>query len=151
MIKEIDDPRMKERIAKRVLNDLPEWFGIPENTRAYIKNSRTMPFFAISVDEEAVGFVSLKETSRHAAEIHCIGILKKYHRSGYGKRLFAAFEDYAIRKGYRLLQVKTLKAGTNEDYDRTHAFYRSLGFLDLEVFPTLWDAHNPCQVMIKPL
>ena len=32
VIKEINDKTEKERISKEVLNDLPEWFGMPEST-----------------------------------------------------------------------------------------------------------------------
>lgn len=32
IVKEIIDKKEKERIAREVLNDLPEWFGIPEST-----------------------------------------------------------------------------------------------------------------------
>ncbi len=31
----------------------------------------------------------------------------------------------------------------------TNAFYESLGFEELEYFPTLWDEWNPCQVYVK--
>lgn len=45
------------------------------------------------------------------------------------------------------MQVKTVKMGMYEDYDRTNRFYLSLGFKELEVLP-LWDEANPCQVYI---
>jgi hypothetical protein len=32
MIKEVRDPSIKESIARLVLNDLEEWFGMPEYT-----------------------------------------------------------------------------------------------------------------------
>ncbi len=37
MIKQIIDKEIKKFIAKKVLDDLPEWFGIPEYTKNYIK------------------------------------------------------------------------------------------------------------------
>ena len=30
-------------------------------------------------------------------------------------------------------------------------YYKSLGFKELEVFPTLWDEANPCQIYIMGL
>jgi hypothetical protein len=36
-------------------------------------------------------------------------------------------------------------------YDLTNAFYVSCDFYVLEVFPTLWDEWNPCQVMVHHL
>ena len=45
------------------------------------------------------------------------------------------------------MQVKTVKMGVYEDYDRTNRFYLSVGFRELEVLP-LWDEANPCQVYV---
>ncbi|MDD2561466.1 MAG: hypothetical protein PHP07_07230 [Eubacteriales bacterium] len=49
------------------------------------------------------------------------------------------------------MQVKTVEAGHYPEYDRTIAFYEGMGFLRLEVFPTLWDERNPCLVLVKAL
>ena len=35
-VKEIRDRKEKEEIAREILNDLPEWFGLPESTEEYI-------------------------------------------------------------------------------------------------------------------
>ena len=49
------------------------------------------------------------------------------------------------------IQVKTVKMGVYEDYDKTNLFYLSLGFKELEVFPKLWDEANPCQIYIMSI
>lgn len=49
------------------------------------------------------------------------------------------------------MQVKTVKMGVYEDYDKTNLFYQALGFNELEVFPLLWDEANPCQVYIMSI
>jgi len=41
--------------------------------------------------------------------------------------------------------------GRYDIYDDTNRFYLSLGFRELEVFPTLWDEGNPCQVYIMAI
>lgn len=151
MIKQIFDQETKKTISKKVLDDLPEWFGIPEYTQNYIIESSLLPFFAAYVDGEPVGFISLKETSPEAAEIYCMGVMKKYHRKHIGKQLFKKLEEYAKEKGYKLIQVKTVQFGKYECYDKTNLFYRSLGFYKLEVFPTLWDEWNPCLILVKPI
>jgi len=147
----INDPQRKREIAREVLLDLPEWFGIPESTEEYIRESGQMPFFAAFEGEEAVGFMALKETSPDACEIYVTGVKKRVHRCGAGRALFAAFEEYARERGYRFAQVKTVAPGHYPEYDATVAFYRSVGFLPLEVFPTLWDESNPCLIMVKAL
>ena len=84
-------------------------------------------------------------------ELHVMGILKEYHRKGIGRQLFLKAKEDAIRKGYSFLQVKTVQMGRYEKYDDTNRFYLSLGFQEFEVFPTLWDEQNPCQVYVMSL
>jgi len=50
------------------------------------------------------------------------------------------------------LQVKTVAAtSSSKEYAETREFYRRRGFTPIEVFPTLWDAHNPALQSIKVL
>ena len=49
-IKEITDKKEKEIISRDILNDLPEWFGMPESTEEYIKDSQDKPFLACFID-----------------------------------------------------------------------------------------------------
>ena len=151
MIIQLHDSEEKRRIAKEVLHALPDWFGMPEYTRKYIENSAAMPFWAAYSDGKAVGFVALKETSPHAAEVYVMGVLPEYHRCGLGRLLYEAFELYARSSGYSFTQVKTVKMGHYDEYDRTNRFYTAMGFRELECFPTLWDEWNPCQIYIKAI
>ena len=49
------------------------------------------------------------------------------------------------------MQVKTVAMGHYVEYDATNRFYQSLGFQELEIFPTLWGEKNPCQIYVMPL
>lgn len=154
MIVRIEEKDRKETIAKAILAELQDWFGIPESTAEYVKNSRELPFWAAVGEQEAgreAGFLVLKETSPDTAEIYVMGVLPKYHRSGIGRQLAAAGIAYAGEQGYTFLQVKTVQEGHYEEYDRTNRFYKSIGFKELECFPTLWDEWNPCQVLVMSL
>ena len=84
-------------------------------------------------------------------ELAVMGVKQPYHRQGLGRALFAAAKQYAVQAGYAFMQVKTVKMGLYEDYDRTNLFYQSLGFREFEVFPTLWDENNPCQIYVMYL
>ncbi len=148
MVKRITDKDEKESIASEILNDLPEWFGIPESTAQYVRESREMPFWACFDKLEPVGFIALKQTSDYTAEIFVTGVKKRAHRQGIGRKLFESFYQFAKEAGYEFIQVKTVDAGHYDEYDRTRFFYEELGFRKLEVFPELWDTHNPCLVMI---
>jgi len=151
MIVEIKDSEQKAKIASAILSDLPEWFGIPKHTKNYIETSKDLPFFAAYVDKQPIGFIVLKSTSDFTAEIYCMGVLKAHQHQGFGRLLLKRFESYARKHGYKLIQVKTVEQGKYEEYDATNAFYRSMGFYEVEVFPSLWDEWNPCQLFIKTI
>ena len=149
IIKEIVDIKEKEKISREILNDLPEWFGMPESTEEYITDSQDKPFIACFMDNEAVGFVVLNATSEDCADIFVMGVKKKFHRMGIGTKLNDAYEKLAKKLGYTYTQVKTVQTGHYKEYDITNNFYKSVGYKELEVFPTLWDEWNPCQIYIK--
>lgn len=147
-ILQICDPDKKAEIVSDVLSDLPEWFGLPDNTKEYIEDSRTLLLWAAKSRDEIIGFVTLKSTSEDTAELHCMGVKKAFHRLGAGTLLYQALEKSA-KTNYKYLQVKTVDEGHYKEYDQTIAFYKKMGFSKLEVFPDLWDEWNPCLVMVK--
>ena len=84
MIFIIEDNWQKEQIARDVLSELPEWFGLPESTEEYINCSKEMPFWADIEDKQPRGFITLKETSPYTVELYVMGVLKEYHRNKIG-------------------------------------------------------------------
>lgn len=150
-IEQIEHADAKQTIARQILETLPEWFGLEDARESYIRESAGQTFFAAFDGEQAVGFLCLKETGRDTLELSVMGVLKAYHRRGIGKALVVSGKTFATESGYSFLQVKTVQMGRYEVYDRTNRFYLSLGFKELEAFPTLWDAWNPCQVYILSL
>ena len=150
-ITRITDDQQKQAIARRILWALPEWFGIPESREAYIADSVGRIFFCAMEGDEPIGFLYLKETGAATVELAVMGVLKTHHRRGVGRALFDAARAAARETGYAFLQVKTVQMGRYPDYDATNRFYLALGFREFEVFPTLWDEHNPCQVYVMAL
>ena len=149
--KRIECDNTREVIARTILESLPDWFGIPESTEEYIADSKGRPFFCAYADDVPVGFLYLKETGRHTVELAVMGVLKEYHRQGVGRKLFAEAKNEAKQLGYSFIQVKTVQMGRYDIYDDTNRFYLSLGFKELEVFLTLWDECNPCQIYIMAI
>ena len=47
----------KQRIAREILEALPDWFGIPEAREQYIKESADQPFFAAYDSNKPIGFL----------------------------------------------------------------------------------------------
>ena len=150
-IKEIIAAKEKQEITRTILEALPDWFGIEESREEYIKISAGLLFYAAFDKEKPIGFICLKETGRDTAEVCVMGVLKEYHHRGIGTALFKDLKNAAIQDGYSFLQVKTVQMGKYDDYDATNRFYLSLGFKEFEVFPTLWDESNPCQIYVMSL
>ena len=154
--------------CEAVLRALPDWFGIEESIREYVRDVEKLPTFvaeevvgdaggdAATVAAEAggavVGLLAVASHSAVAAEIQVIGVLADRHRGGIGRALLAAAEGWLRERGVRYLTVKTLSS-TDPDpgYAGTRAFYEATGFVPLMELPTLWGAGNPCLVMLKTL
>lgn len=52
---EIINHGQKEAIAKDILLQLPEWFGVPESTMSYITGVKDKPFWVAYVDDTPMG------------------------------------------------------------------------------------------------
>ena len=150
VIKEVKGEDQKMAVVAEILRDLPEWFGIPESTQAYIEGAKDLRVWAAYQEGDLLGFVSLSYSSEDCAEIDCLGVKKAHQVRGIRSQLLATLESEACKK-VDYLQVKTVAEGSNKNYDRTNVFYRSLGFKKLEIFPSLWDPQNPCQILIKKI
>ena len=151
MIIEITDPNEKQAIARKVLEALTDWFEIEKSREKYISGCADWTFFAAQEEDESIGFLCLKETGKATVELAVMGVLKDHHRSGVGRELVERAKEAARAQGYEFMQVKTVKPGVYEDYDRTNLFYISCGFKEFEVIPLLWDEANPCQIYVMSL
>ncbi len=150
-IVEISADAEKRYIARCILEALPEWFGIPEAREEYIRESADKTFFSAYNDDKPIGFLYLKQTGKDTVELAVMGVLKEFHRNGVGKALFECAKKACVEKGFSFIQVKTVQMGKYDEYDITNRFYLSLGFKELEVFPTLWDKWNPCQIYVMAI
>ena len=151
MVSEVIGAEEKRAVARRILEALPDWFGVEESRERYIRESADQIFFKAERAGVPVGFLCLKETGRDTAELAVMGVLQEHHRQGIGRKLFEAARDRAAAAGYEFLQVKTVRMGMYGDYDRTNRFYLSLGFREFEVQPELWGPENPCQIYVMSL
>lgn len=140
-------------ICEPILRAVPAWFGIESAIVEYVANIDALPtFLALDAHEDAVGFMTLKRHAPESGELYVLAVLEAWHRRGVGAALLTTVENWLRREGVRFLQVKTLAPSVPyEPYERTRLFYTAMGFVPLEVFPTLWDPRNPCLQMIKSL
>ena len=133
-----------------MLRDLPDWFGIEDSIIQYADHSKEYDTFIISMDDEDLGFLTIKETSSHAIDLYCLGIFRKYRNKGLGTILVDEVVDL-YKNNFSLAHVKTLDYGIDKFYDQTIRFYESLGFMKLETIKEIWGEDNLCQIMVKSL
>ena len=145
------DQQMPADVA-RLLATVPEWFGQPESNAEYIEAARSKETRTVRDSKgQVVGVTLVDRHFPHVAEVHLIVVERAAHGSGIGTAMLRAIEDDAVRRGVRLLQVKTLGAShPDPGYARTRHFYERWGFLPLEE-TSLWGEGTPCLIMVKPL
>jgi len=151
-ITEVTAPDEKFEICLKILQALPDWFGVEKMVTNYANDVRDNFFCCAFDNNNLAGFVSLKVHNPHTAEIHVMGILQEYHRRGIGRMLIERCIQQCRLWGMDFLTVKTLAdIHPDEFYKKTRQFYQAMGFKPLEVFPLHWDADNPCLLMAMPV
>ncbi|KXT80976.1 Acetyltransferase [Streptococcus oralis] len=80
-IREVVKPNQKMLVVAEILQDLPEWFGIPESTQDYIEGAKDLRAWVAYDGEQPVGFISLSYSSEDCAEIDCLGVKKSRQRN----------------------------------------------------------------------
>ena len=151
MTEQIKDAETKKAVARKILEALKDWFEVDESREKYISESADQIFLAAKEGDEYAGFLCLKETGKETVELAVMGVLKEFHRHGFGRELFEAAKNIAANEGYSFMQVKTVQMGVYEDYDITNRFYLSCGFKEFEVIRELWGEENPCQIYVMYL
>ncbi|MEY2470336.1 MAG: hypothetical protein QOF21_3034 [Actinomycetota bacterium] len=140
-------------ICAEILPTLPTWFGIAEANDAYVKAAdANTTFVAFDDSGRAVGLTTITRFGDYSAEVHLMAVLPDLHRSGIGRQMLSAAEEWLRAASVEYLQVKTLSASaSDEGYAKTRKFYAAVGFRELEEFPELWDPSNPALQLIKRL
>jgi GNAT superfamily N-acetyltransferase len=138
--------------CEKVLRTLPLWFGIESSLLMYVRDAEKFPTFVARMDDELVGFVTVREHFAEAWEVHCIAVEASRRNHGVGRALHAHAERWLSARGARVLQVKTLAdTHPSPEYAETRRFYASVGYTPLEVFPELWGKALPVLQLVKPL
>lgn len=145
-----DVPGGAANVCRVLLDQLPDWFGIPEAVDTYVRAAATHPSVIASAGDTDIGITTVKHHSDYAAEVYLMAVHPAYHRQGIGRAMLKHLEHHLASRGIEFLQVKTLSASRPDPgYDNTRAFYLAYGFRPLEEFPTLWDPSNPALQLIK--
>lgn len=138
--------------CEAVLRTLPGWFGIESSLLEYVRDTEAFPTFVAREDGVFAGFLTVREHFPEAWEVHCIAMRASHRRRGAGRLLHSHVERWLLLRGARILQVKTLAAShPSAEYAETRRFYSGIGYVPLEVFPTLWGPHLPVLQLVKQL
>lgn len=135
----------KKAITLSILKSLPTYFEDQQAIIEYADKSKDYLLFAMKEQEEYIGFIAINCIDDNLAEIEVMGVLPQFFRKKFGTRLFYEAYNYLREKQYKVIQVKTVKLGVYEEYDRTNYFYKKLGFIEKEVLH-IWGKENPCQL-----
>jgi GNAT superfamily N-acetyltransferase len=144
--------RNVEAECELVLRSLPLWFAQEDSLLEYVRGTSHLPTFVSTEANVVNGFVSLQQHFPQSFEIVCVAVHAASRGRGIGRALLEHASGWASEHGGRFLQVKTIAAShPSPEYAQTRAFYESVGFAPLEVFPTLWTAKHPCLQLVKHL
>ena len=163
MVVEITDSKEKQAIARKVLEALTDWFGIKESREEYISGCANWKFFAAKEDDEAVGFLCLKETGKATVELAVMGVLKDYHRIGIGRQLVEKAIETARSQGYEFIAEITGIFEKNSIPWQTGelgkidaggggtiaAIMAELGMDVVDMGVPVWSMHAPVEVISK--
>ena len=140
----------KSALCRSILESLPDWFAIPESVARYVAEAAHLPMFGVRRDGQVAGFITIETLNPHVAEIHVMAVRQPYHRSGIGRVLIGACEDYCRAADVEILLVKTLAASSDYPfYAATRRFYTDMGFRPLLESATFWGEEDPCLLMGK--
>jgi GNAT superfamily N-acetyltransferase len=129
---EIIPPDLAEELCRKIIADLPEYFGLPEVNEHYAIGVRSQVNLAAKVDKKYVGLISIGFPYPENANIYWMGILRKFHRAGIGQILSTSAFREAKNRGAKTISVETLSPKeADENYLMTYNFYKSLGFSPL--------------------
>ena len=130
-----------------------EIVGVVADVRTSTSSTARPLFYQPTIaGEDVFGFISIRPHFDRAAEVHLIAVREEHHRTGVGRALLSAAEEWLRARDVKFLQVKTLSPSREcAHYARTRRFYEVMGFTPLEEFKTLWGERNPCLMMVKGL
>ena len=136
--------------CRRILAELPTWFGVPESVEDYVAKAEENPTVVATLDGEDVGILTLVVHTPYAAEVYVMGVRPEHHRHGIGRQMLEFAESWLRGRDIEYLQVKTLSPRhPDPGYVKTRDFYFAVGFRPVEEFPDLWQPENPALQMIK--
>jgi GNAT superfamily N-acetyltransferase len=126
-----------------VIRSLPYPFGDPDGRRECAEAVRASEGLVAVRDGQVVGFLTVVHHFEAVSEISWLAVHARHRGQGIGRALVGRLTDQLRGTGRRLLLVLTVSSleeepGVADGYQRSRAFYRSVGFLPARELPDLW-------------
>lgn len=141
-------PEVRGEVCRRVIAELPEWFGIAAANADYVRAAGDLPGLVIGDDDGPVGLLVYRRYYNETLaatcfDMHWLGLLPGCHRQGGGSALLAELERLAQADGdIGFLTAETLDPEAGDvAYLKTFAFYQHRGFRIYAHFR--YDENNP--------
>ena len=112
---------------------------------AFIRHRSAVTWIA-EENQEIVGFLIADREAKGAAHIVTIDVVEGRRRSGVGKALMEAVEDWARREGLRLIHLETAESNR-----AAQAFYQARGYRKLETIENYYADGEAAWIMVKSL
>ena len=109
-------------ICFQIARNLSGWFN-EAGIKAMAGDLREEKTF-VAVDEEILGFITLKPLNGKALEIRWMAIRRELRGNGIDTKLLRFVEEWVREKGFELLVVKTSGDLTYKPYDVMGGFVR---------------------------
>jgi GNAT superfamily N-acetyltransferase len=143
------------RACDGVIRSLPYHFGDEDGQRQCAEAVRAGPGLVAVRDDRVVGFLTVAHHFESASEITWMAVHARHRGQGIGRALVDRLTGQLRGEGRRLLLVLTVSAldeepGVADGYQRTRAFYRSVGFLPARELPDLWPG-DKALLLVMPL
>ncbi len=138
-----------------VVRSLPYHFGDPEGNRECARAVRAGPGLVAVRQGRVVGFLTLAHHFATTSEITWMAVHADHRGQGIGRALIGRLTEQLRGQGRRLLLVTTLSSleeepGVADGYERSRAFYRSVGFIPALELPNLWPGQKAL-LLVMPL
>lgn len=119
-------------LARQIMSDLPEYFGLPEYNGQHLQGVRSRINFAAKIHGVYAGLLSLEFPYPENSNIYWMAVSQYWQGKGIGHRLLNAAVQYARIQGVFTMTVETLAPSeSDENYLGTYQFYRKQGFSPL--------------------
>ena len=138
-----------------IIRSLPYHFGDPDGQRQCAEAVRASPGLVAVRDDQVVGFLTVAHQFESTSEITWMAVHARHRGQGIGRALVGRLTGQLRGQGRRLLLVLTVSSleeepGVDDGYQRTRAFYRSVGFLPARELPDLWPG-DKALLLVMPL